>query len=133
MLKYFLLWFLMLVLASAIGFAREAWLKKHFPDLQAHQLSTVLLAVLFTLFTWFVVHTWPPASGLQALQVGLLWLLLTLLFEFGFGHYVSGKPWAILLAEYNLPAGRIWALIPVLILVLPYLFYRLTEHSRSLP
>ena len=115
----------MLLLASANGIFRELWLKKHFADLPAHQLSTLLLALLFTGFTWFVVHTWPPVSAGQALQVGLLWLGLTLLFEFGFGHYVSHKPWAELLQEYNVLAGRIWIVIPVLIVVLPPLLHRL--------
>lgn len=125
MLKYFLLWFAMLVLASANGIFREAWLKERLPDLQAHQVSTILLAILFTLFTYLVIRTWRPGSEQMAWMIGLMWLVLTLIFEFGFGHYVSNKPWSELLEEYNLLAGKIWIIIPVLILTLPWLFHRL--------
>jgi hypothetical protein len=125
MLKYLLLWFVMLVIASANGGFREAWLKARFPDLLAHQISTVLLAILFTLFTYLVIRTWRPASEQMAWGIGLMWLVLTLIFEFGFGHYVANKPWSELLEEYNLFAGRIWIIIPVLILTLPVLFHRL--------
>jgi hypothetical protein len=34
-------------------------------------------------------------------------------FEFGFGHYVLGTPWAELLADYDLSRGRIWVLVPI--------------------
>jgi len=33
--------------------------------------------------------------------IGLLWLLLTLLFEFGFGRLVQHKAWAQLLRAYT--------------------------------
>jgi len=50
-----------------------------------------------------------------------VWLLLTLAFEFGFGHYVFGKPWSVLLADYRLDQGRIWTLVPVITLLAPWL------------
>jgi len=53
-----------------------------------------------------------PDTG-TATAVGGVWALLTLGFEFGFGHYVLGTPWAELLADYDLSRGRIWVLIPI--------------------
>ena len=38
---------------------------------------------------------------------------LTVLFEFGLGHYVLRSLWSELLANYNLADGRIWVLVPV--------------------
>ena len=45
------------------------------------------------------------------LTVSLTWPALTILFEFGFGHYVEHKPWDTLLADYNILKGRIWGLV----------------------
>jgi hypothetical protein len=61
-----------------------------------------------------------PSSSREALKIGLLWLVLTLGFEFLFGHYVFGNSWDMLLEDYNLSRGRIWILVPVLVLVAPY-------------
>jgi hypothetical protein len=46
-----------------------------------------------------------------AIAVGGTWLVLTILFEFGFGHYVDGKSWSELLADYDLTDGRVWTLV----------------------
>jgi hypothetical protein len=56
-----------------------------------------------------------------AAAVGGAWALLTLGFEFGFGHYVLGTPWAELLGDYDLSRGRIGVLVPVATAVAPAL------------
>jgi hypothetical protein len=114
----------MLVLAVLNGAAREFFYKGSLGELGAHQLSTVTLLILFSAYIWVVIRRWPPASGRQAWLIGLLWLVLTLIFEFGFGRF-GGRSWASLLQEYNLLAGRVWLFIPAWVAVAPYLFYRL--------
>jgi len=56
--------------------------------------------------------------------VGLLWLVLTLAFEFGFGRF-GGRSWSSLLQEYNVVAGKVWVLIPAWVAVAPFIFHRL--------
>jgi hypothetical protein len=58
-----------------------------------------------------VVSRWRPVSGRQAIAVGLIWLVMTVAFEFVFGHYVAGHSWERLLYDYDLPAGRLWSLV----------------------
>ena len=123
--KYFFLWFPMLLLAVLNGAAREILYKNTLGDLRAHQLSTVTLLILFSLYIWLVIRTWTPDSSQQALMVGILWLVLTLAFEFGFGSFVGGRTWSELVGEYNLLVGRVWVFIPVWVAVAPSLFYRL--------
>jgi len=60
-----------------------------------------------------------------ALAVGGLWLVLTLLFELALGRFVSGLSWQEMIAEYDLFAGRLWALVPVWVAAAPYVFFRL--------
>ena len=62
---------------------------------------------------------------MRALAVGVVWLAMTMCFEFLFGHYVAGHSWSQLLQDYNICAGRVWALLLIWVTVAPYVFYRL--------
>jgi hypothetical protein len=55
----------------------------------------------------------------DALTVGVLWLVLTLAFEFLIGHYVLEKPWTALLEDYDIRRGRIWVAVLVMVLLAP--------------
>lgn len=123
-LKYFLAWFPMLLLAIANGALREFVFKKYMGEPAAHQLSTFSLLLLFAIYIGFIMKRVPPVSAKQAILIGLFWLLLTLLFEFGFGRY-RGSSWEKLLADYNLLKGRLWILIPLWVAIAPYIFFKL--------
>jgi hypothetical protein len=126
LLKYFLAWFPMLLLAIANGAVRDLIYKQYTGDLLAHQLSTVSLIVLFGLYIRYVVSRIHPESAMQAILMGVFWVVLTLMFEFGFGRY-RGNSWENLLADYNILKGRLWILIPLWVGVAPFLFYKLAE------
>lgn len=50
-----------------------------------------------------------------------MWLTATVVFEFGFGHYVIGHSWDRLLRDYNLLEGRVWLLFLTATTVIPYI------------
>lgn len=120
----------MLLLAVLNGVVREFLLKAPLGELRAQQLSTVTLLILFSIYIWLVIRHWTPESLPQSLWIGLLWLVLTLAFEFGFGRFVGGRSWSALLEEYNLPAGRVWVFIPAWVAVAPYIFYRKRRQGQ---
>jgi len=68
-----------------------------------------------------------PDTSKQAITVGLIWLGLTVAFEFLFGHYVVGHPWSKLLYDYNVFAGRVWVAVLIWVTVAPYVLYRLQK------
>ncbi len=70
-------------------------------------------------------------STKEALRLGLTWFILTVAFEFLFEHFVMGHPWATLLSDYNLFAGRLWVLVLLWIATAPAIFYRV-QRGRSL-
>lgn len=124
MLKYVLLWFPMAAVAVANGVLRQTTYGPRMGELRAHQLSTITGIVLIGLFMWAVLRVWPPRSSRQAAAIGLVWAAMTLAFEFLFMHYVAGHSWQRLLAEYDLPAGRVWVFVPLWVAAAPYLFFR---------
>jgi hypothetical protein len=123
MWKYLLLWIPMVFIAVANGVVREAWYGRHLSELRAHQLSTLTGVVLFGLYIWIVLGFFRPVSAVQALTIGLLWLGLTVAFEFVFGPYVAGHAWGRLFQDYHLLAGRVWVLVLVWLTVAPSVFY----------
>lgn len=86
-------------------------------------LSLVILAVAYLFLSWSDVERTTTDLWLM----GLIWVALTVLFEFGFGHFVMGNSWDALLADYNVLQGRIWVLVLITSAVAPYLMERLTS------
>lgn len=114
----------MVAIAIANGAVREAGLKPRLGDARARQLSTVLLVLFFAVYMAAVFRLHPVASTPEAVEVGLLWLVLTLAFELGLGRWVSRLSWSQILAEYDVFAGRLWILVPLWVAIAPYVYFR---------
>lgn len=125
MWKYLLAWVPMVIIAIANGLFREKIVAKRFDELQAHQVSTATLILLFGVYIWIINRLWPLESTGQALKVGFIWLALTVAFEFLFGHYVAGHSWQRLFRDYNLLEGRLWLLILVWVTLAPLVFFKI--------
>jgi hypothetical protein len=123
MLRYILLWPAMLVIAVGNGALREMTFGKVLPERRAHQLSTIIGAVLMGVFIGFAIHVWPPSSNGEALAVGAVWLCLTVAFECFMGLVLQKRPLARVLADYDLSAGRVWVLFLLWLLIAPWLFF----------
>ncbi len=125
LIRYLLAWLAMLGIAIANGALRQETFGKIMPELRAHQLSTLIGSVLIGLFIWVVMRTWPASSERQALSIGLIWLLLTVVFEFFMGLVLAHRPLAQVIQEYNLMTGRVWVLFLIWLTLAPWLFFRL--------
>ena len=133
MWKYILAWVPMVGIAILNGVMRETFFAGHMDALSAHQLSTLSAVILFGLYILGLVRLFPPASARQALQVGLIWLGMTIAFEFLFGHFVMGHPWHRLFYDYNIFAGRTWILFLIWITIAPRVFFRSAEQQPESP
>jgi hypothetical protein len=127
--RYTVGWFVLLVAAIINGALREAVYKQSLGDLRAHQLSTLIGIILFGIIIWRMTRLWPLQSSKQAWMVGVIWVGMTICFEFIFGHYVMGNSWQRLLQDYNILEGRLWALVLIWTATAPYLFTRLGQRS----
>ena len=123
-LKYTVSWIGMVIIAIMNGVIRDAFYGKRLGELTAHQISTFTLIVLSGLYLWLLGLAWKIPSSNQAITIGLIWLTLTVAFEFLFGHYVMKHPWTRLFQDYNIFKGRIWVLVLIWITIAPYVFYR---------
>lgn len=118
-------WFLLFIVAFANGAFRELYYTKYLGELRAHQVSCGIGIVLIGAAVWALSRYWPFQSTADAWRTGLLWVVLTLAWEFVFGHFVMGYPWERLLRDYAFWQGRLWVLMLISILLAPVLAYRL--------
>jgi hypothetical protein len=99
-------------------------------DLRAHQISTATLLGIFAVYVWMLHRRWPIETNQIALAVGAIWAMLTLGFEFGFGHWVVGQSWTELLDAYNVADGRVWVLVPIWTMIAPVTMRALQQPRR---
>lgn len=128
---HILWWFLFPFVGILNGILRETTYKQFVGDLAAHQISTATGIIFFGIIFYFVFKRWKIESAKHAVLIGLIWLALTILFEFGFGHYIMGNPWQKLLHDYNLAEGRVWGLFLVWITIAPFVFYKLLNMKAD--
>jgi hypothetical protein len=125
LLRSLLAWLVILGLAIANGVLREEILIPALGKPGGLILSGVLLSMLIVLVAYGLVCFTRGLTASSSLMTGVLWLILTLAFEFSFGRYVQHKSWAELLDAYAFKEGNIWPVVLVVTLLAPYLALRL--------
>lgn len=125
LIKYSLAWFGLMILAIINGASRDGLYKSRVGDLAAHQISTAVLLILISIYLLLLMSKWPITAASEAWSVGFIWLAMTLAFEFVVGHFVFGASWEKIFHDYNIFAGRVWILIPLWVLIAPYLLSKL--------
>jgi len=123
--KYMIAWIPMIFIGILNGVIRQFVYGRFLSELLAHQVSTVTGIILFGLYIWILSLHLPLESSRQALAVGLIWLGLTIAFEFLFGHYVAKHPLSRLIHDYNILEGRLWSLVLIVVAIAPYVFYKI--------
>lgn len=99
------------VLGVVNGATRELVYKDQVGDATANRISVVMLLALLAIYFGALQRRWPLATERDALSIGGIWVVMTVLFEFGFGHYVDGDSWEELLQNYDLTEGNLWLVI----------------------
>jgi hypothetical protein len=121
-LRAFVVWVALATAMVALGTVRERLLSPRLGELAAHHVSClagllVILAVGYAALPWLGILDAPTLQ----FEIGAFWLLLTVPFEFLFGHWVAGQPWSRLLENYNVFHGRLFVLVLVAVLLAPRL------------
>jgi len=117
------IWVIFLILAIVNAIVRESIYAPRLGEDLGHAVSSII-AIIYTLAItyWFIDRIKADVIGTDLLWIGVLWLILTVIFEFGFGHYIMGRSWDYLLADYNILKGRLWSLVLLTMLIAPPLW-----------
>lgn len=123
--KALALWVTILVTAIINGTLREKILVPIMGAFAGLIASGIILSGCTFLVAFFAARWHGRLDSSQYWVIGLLWLFLTLLFEFDFSRFVQHKDWPKLLQAYIFNGGNIWPIVLGVTLVSPWVAARL--------
>ena len=88
LLRAFVIWCALLVVAMANGTIRVAFIIPRIGDAPGHVVSTLTLSAAILLVAFLTVGWLRPLTPNDALIIGGLWVALTMAFEFLAGHFL---------------------------------------------
>lgn len=108
--RAFLVWLIIIGVETGHGILRSLLLMPAVGDFRARQISVftgsvLIFGVAYVFIDWILART---RNGL--IVVGLLWVLLTVIFEVVLGRLVLGLPWTRITEDYDLSKGGLLGL-----------------------
>ena len=125
------IWVAILVLAVANGAVRESVLIPWLGRTMGLVSSGAVLCAVVLLVSGICMPWVRPRSARDSWFVGVLWVGLTVAFEFGFGAVVQHRTWHDMVQPYLFRDGNIWPVVLAVILVAPRLGYGLIAHPSA--
>jgi len=123
-------WVIFGILTIINGIIRNRFYAHVIGEYPAHVISTIIAICFIVIGTYlFLRFIGIEYSNVELLLIGVFWVILTVLFEFVFGHYVVGNSWERLLADYNILDGRLWSLFLLTALISPWLIGMLLKRG----
>ena len=123
-------WLMIAVAESVHGTLRRLFLVPQIGEKFSHQIGVLIgSAIIFTI-AWFCIRWIGFVSFRQQLQVGALWVVLTLIFEFSLG-YLFGYSLERILSDYNIAEGGLMVFGVLFMLFVPALAARVRGVSGN--
>ena len=126
-LKAFGLWLGFLAVAIGCAVIRDKFLVPGLGPVGGRALGTLLVGVIIFGLIYAYVGKLKGATRVSLLKLGLFWTILTIAFEFLFGHYTMGHSWDSLWADYSIFQGRLWPLVLMVTLFGPLLAWKIRD------
>lgn len=112
-------WLGIAFLAVCNGVVRELVIAPRTTPYAAHVISTLLLVgIVLGVSYWYFSDT--DYTRVELLAIGVVWVVLTVVFEFGVGYVEDGSIQPVL-DQYDVLAGQIWVLVLLALFVAPLL------------
>lgn len=121
-IRSLLVWLCFIPVAILNGGLRQYVLDRWLGEVGANALSGVLLSLFILLISWLLLPRIIKYNQKESYQIGIVWMLLTIGFEFTFG-LTSGISFLELLSAYNPMTGNLWLLVVVTTFGAPRLVY----------
>lgn len=127
LLKSFGIWLVILLTAILNAVIREEVIAPLTGAAFALPVSGVSLAILVFAITWFSVPFIAASGAKTYLFVGLLWLVLTLAFEFLLAYFVVGEVWRELMQLFDVLDGNLFVVVLLVITIAPWAVAKMRE------
>lgn len=126
--KAFGIWVALAISAIIVAIFRNGVLLPLLGEQSAHQIGTLIFLIVQFLIIYLFIKRINLKENRSALFIGIFWLILTIIFEFLFGHYVMGHPWERLFADYNILRGRLWSFVLLNDLLAPIISNKIIKN-----
>lgn len=113
------IWFILLAVAIANAGIRELFLAPVFGGKIALPVSGLLLSLLIFIVSYLTIPFFRVLESRMYFLIGVVWVALTLSFEFLFGHFVAGKPLQEILQVFNINQGNLFVVALMTTLIAP--------------
>ncbi|MFH1801940.1 MAG: hypothetical protein ABH864_00645 [archaeon] len=118
-------WVLFVILAIINGLVRDKYYSDSLSELSKYQVSSVVLVFVLLIVMYLFFRKFGAAySNGDLWKIGFMWLVLTVAFEFVFGHYIVGHELGGAFVDYNIFAGRLQLLVLFFTLIGPWFVAR---------
>ena len=125
--KSLLIWLAIVPLAILNGGFRETVINPLIGERYGLPVSSISLCLIIFILCRFCIPRIGIGTAETYLIIGLWWMLLTVLFETGFGLF-TGNSLAELLKAYDITTGNFWLLVVLFVGIAPWL----TAKTRKL-
>jgi hypothetical protein len=124
-------WLLLITVEVIHGILRTTFLVPVVGDFRARQIGVFIGSALILVVAYLFIGWLKAPSTKSLLFVGLLWLVLTVAFELGFGHFVFGRSWESLGEDYDVPKGGLLPFGLVVLALSPLIAARLRGVKQA--
>ena len=125
-------WLVLIGVEFAHGILRTVFLVPVVGDFQARQIGVFSGSALILIVTCLFVRWINAPNTKSLLQVGALWVVMTIAFEFTFGHYIFNRSWADLVSDYDLARGGFLAIGMLVVMFSPVIAAKLRIRNHHI-
>ena len=126
--KVSIIWIVIAIFAVGNGIFREIILVPNIGHDPALPISGIILSLVIFLITYLFFPFLGKHDFKTYLLIGFQWVIITILFEFIFGHYVVGKSWSTIFQVFNIMKGDLFVLVLLASLLSPLLVAKLKKQ-----
>jgi len=127
-----LAWMLIMLAETIHGAVREVFIAPVLGDLRARQLGVLVGCIIVFAVAWLTARWMAARTRRLQITAGMLWVLLTLAFEFLLGRAL-GFSWGRILEDYNPARGGLMLLGLAFMGIAPMLAARLRRLPETTP
>ena len=128
--RIFVIWLVLIVAEIVHGILRAIVLVPVVGEFRSNQIGVFTGSAIILLIAYFTIRWIGARRPNELLLLGLLWLVLTVVFEVLFGRFVVGLSWQRIWADYNLTQGGLMPLGLLVLLFSPMLALKLQKLSQ---
>lgn len=126
------IWLVIIFAESIHGTLRQLFLAPLIGDFPARRIAFFVGLLLIFGITYLFIR-WINAVSVKALlAVGIMWMILTAMFEFGLGIFVMNLSWERMFEDYDISRGGLMGLGLLFMLFAPYLAAKMHGMKENL-